>query len=112
MLAVTNPVMMQSGIVGVPQQIEGMKELFQSLDISNYERFVNLNPPPPQQPPPPPVAAFIKPKFSDLKDNEQAQVLASVGVQPDMPMRGYDNDRRVASEEAEIAKQIIDSMGA
>jgi hypothetical protein len=108
-MTVTNPVLMQNGVVTPQNQVEGIKEFFKALDIEGAERFF-MPQPQPMNPPPPPVAALIKPKFSDLKDSEQAQVLQSVGVQADMPVRGYDRERRDASEEAEIAKQIVESM--
>jgi len=107
---ITNPLMLQMGVVGIPQIIQGSKEFFSALDITQAERFYNPNAQPQQPPPPPPVATLIKPKFSDLKDVEQAQVLESVGVKADMPTRGYDRERMEATEEAGIAKQIVESM--
>jgi hypothetical protein len=108
-MAITNPVFIQAGIVGTPQQMEGLKEFFRAIDISNYERFINPQPQPLGQQPPPP-AALIKPKFEELTDDEQAQVIASAGVKPDMAMRGYDQERRVAKDEMDIAKQIVETM--
>jgi hypothetical protein len=108
-MAITNPVFMQAGIVGTQQQMEGLKEFFKALDISSYERFINPNPQLVGNHPPPP-RPIIKPKFEELTDDEQAQVIASIGVKPDMPMRGYDQERRVATEEMNIAKQIVETM--
>jgi hypothetical protein len=107
MLAAKDPALMQSGLMGVPQQMEALKEYFQALDIQNYDRFINPNPQPPQ---PPPVGAWVKPTFKDLTTSEQAQVVQSIGINPDVPQRGYDQDRKIATEEADIARQIVETM--
>lgn len=76
---VMNPIALQTGVVGPPQIIEAYKEYYKQLNVDNPERFVNTQggPPPPQpgQGPQP-----INPKFSDLEEGEQAQVLAKHGI--------------------------------
>lgn len=98
--AVTNPVLLQTGVVTPPQIIAGMKRFFQTLDIEGWEQFINTQPPAPQQPPPP--GAIIKPKFQDLTDAEQAQVLASVGVQPDAEGRMMEKQMEMQEHTANI----------
>ena len=89
LMAVTNPVLLQTGVI-TPQQIaNGLKRFYQTLDVENWEEFVNAQPQPPQQPPAP--AQLIKTKFEDLTDAEKAQVLKSAGVQPDVPGRAIKN---------------------
>lgn len=81
---VTNPVGLQSGVIG-PQQIANAYKLFyQSLDVLGWEEFVNMEPQPPQQPQEPPIE---KPKFADLEDGEKAQVLTAIGIKPDLDAR-------------------------
>lgn len=82
--AATNPVFLQSGVITPPQQIAALKRFYQYLDVENWEELVNLQYQPPAPPPP---AALIKPNFSDLPPGEQAQVVASAGIQPDVQGR-------------------------
>lgn len=100
-MAVTNPVFIQSGVVTPPQQIAGIKRFFQTLDVDGWEQFVNMQW---QPPPPPPAAAVIKPNFDALTDGEQAQVLQSAGVQPDMQGRALDKQMEMQELAAEIYK--------
>lgn len=83
-MAITNPVFLQAGVITQPQMLSGLKRFFQTLDVDGWEQFVNMQWQPPQPPPPPPPAVLIKPNFDELTDGEQAQVLASAGVNPDI----------------------------
>lgn len=83
-MAITNPVFLQAGVITQPQMLAGLKRFFQTLDVDGWEQFVNMQWQPPQPPPPPPPAVLIKPNFDELTDGEQAQVLASAGVNPDI----------------------------
>lgn len=83
-MAVTNPTFLQAGVITQPQMLAGLKRFFQVLDVDGWEQFVNMQWQPPQPPPPPPAAVLIKPNFDELTDGEQAQVLASAGVNPDI----------------------------
>lgn len=83
-MAVTNPVFLQAGVITQPQMLAGLKRFFQTLDVDGWEQFINMQWQPPQPPPPPPAAVLIKPNFDELTDGEQAQVLASAGVNPDI----------------------------
>lgn len=105
--AITNPVLLQTGVVAQPQIIAGMKRFFQTLDIEGWEQFLNTQPPQPPQPQqPPPVGSIIQPNFEDLTDGEQAQVLASIGVQPDMQGRMLKKDTEVRSQAIEAFRNM------
>lgn len=78
---VLNPVALQTGVVTPPQIVEGYKEYYQQLGVDNWERFVNVQPTPPPQPGQGPQP--INPKFDDLEEGEQAQVLAKHGIKFD-----------------------------
>lgn len=110
-MAVTNPVLLQSGVMTPMQQIEGVKRFYEALDVEGYESLVNSNPPPPPQPPPPDPAQRFKVKFSDLDEEEKAQVLAQSGLEPNIEGRKLDKDRNVATEEMQMAKMMLEEMG-
>jgi len=87
LLAVQNPILVQSGVITPPQMIASLKRFYQYLEIDNWEELINLQwqpPPPPQTPPP---FAITPPDFDEMTDGEQAQVLASAGIQPDVQGR-------------------------
>jgi hypothetical protein len=109
-MAVTNPVLLQTGVMTPIQQVEGMKRFYEALDVENYEGLVNANPPPPPQPPPPDPAARFKVAFKDLDEEEKAQVLAQAGLEPNIEGRKMDKDRMVATEEMEMAKMMLEEM--
>lgn len=98
---ITNPVLLQTGVVTVPQIIAGAKRFMQTLDIEGWEQFINMQPNPPQ---PPPVGETIKPKFKDLTDAEQAQVLGSLGVMPDAQGRMMDKQIELQEHALEMLK--------
>lgn len=79
--AVTNPALLQMGVITPIQAVNGLKRFFQTLDIEGFEQFINMEPQPQQ---PPPVGAIIKPKFKEMTEGEQAQVLQSLGINPDI----------------------------
>jgi hypothetical protein len=97
-MAITNPVFLQTGVVTPLEIANGLKRFYQTLDIPNWQELVAPPQPPPPPPPPPPVAAFIKPKFESLTDGEQAQVLMSAGVQPDMVGRAMRKDEELMNQ--------------
>jgi hypothetical protein len=82
LMAITNPVLLQTSVITPMQQAEGLAFFYQTLDIPNWQKYVNMQPQPPQPPPPNP-AMLIKPDFKSLTDAEQGQVLSSMGVRPD-----------------------------
>lgn len=77
-----NPVYIQTGILTPVHLANGLKRFYQDLDIPNPEELANFNPPPTQTPPPVPPA--IEPKFADLAEGEQTQVVQMYGLKPDV----------------------------
>lgn len=108
--AITNPVLIQNGVITPPQMIAGMKRFFQTLDIEGWEQFINTQPPAPPQPPPP--GAIVEPKFDSLTDGEQAQVLASIGIQPDVQGRMMKSQVEHTRETAEIMSMMAKEENA
>jgi hypothetical protein len=98
--AVTNPVLIQSGVITPIQMIAGLKRFYQTLDIEGWEQFINPQIQPPQPTPP---GAIIKPTFEDLTDVEQAQVLQSVGVMPDAQGRMLNKQMELQEHAANLA---------
>jgi hypothetical protein len=109
-MAVTNPVLLQTGVITPLQQVEGVKRFYEALDVEGYEALVNSQPPPPPQPPPPDPAQRFKVAFKDLDEEEKAQVLAQSGLEPNIEGRKLDKDRMVATEEMEMAKMMLEEM--
>lgn len=79
-----NPMLIQMGIVGPQQTANGVKRFLQELDISDWEEYVITDIKPPKPPSP---SQRIEPKFADLEESEQAQVLQDMGIKPDIPQR-------------------------
>lgn len=109
--AVLNPMLLQTGVITPVQMVNGIKRFYQTLDIEGWEQFVNVNVQPPQPPQPPPVGAIVTPKFEDLTDAEQAQVLGSIGVQPDIQGRAMDKNREINKEVSETMENMRQSNG-
>jgi hypothetical protein len=107
--AVTNPVLLQMGIVQREQLIAGLRRFFMTLDIDGWEQFINMQPPPPPQNPP--SAAIIKPKFEELTDMEQAQVIASAGVQPDAQGRMMRKQQEMQEHTVDIVSKLGEGNG-
>ena len=84
LLAAKEPAFVQSGVIGAPQQIASLKRFYQFLEIDQWEELVNLQWQPPPQPP---AGMTIKPKYEDLPEGEQVQVVSSLGIQPDLTGR-------------------------
>lgn len=76
-----NPILLQTGVVTPPQIVEALKEYYKQLGVDDWQRFVNAQPAPPPQPGQLPQP--ISPKFDDLEEGEQAQVLAKHGIKFD-----------------------------
>lgn len=76
------PPFLQSGIV-TPQNLYMLaKKYLQDTGEYMFQSLIT-QPPPPQPHMPPPAITLIKPKFDELTDAEQGQVLESGGIQPD-----------------------------
>lgn len=104
LMAVTNPLLIQTGIVNPTNIANGLKRFFRALDIDGVEEFINVEPQPPQSDP----RTNIEPKFRDLTDSEKAQVLASYGVQAD----GVGRQNRQFTDAVELAADVASKVGS
>lgn len=112
LMSMENQFAIQSGVVTPMNLANAYKRLFQELDIPNWEELVS--PPQPPQPQPPDV----KIKMDDLTDGEQAQVLASRGIQPDSQGRALKSKSKLDDKEsdrdmkgAEVMTKIMKTIG-
>lgn len=76
----------ESGIVTPVNAYLSLKEYLQYTGDVNWQQKISM-PQPPPPPQPPPAIQNIKTNFDELTDLEQAQVLQSAGVKPDMQGR-------------------------
>lgn len=76
----SNPVALQTGVVTPIHLAEAYKRAYQELDVPNWEMLFDQQPKPQQAPQEP----LIVPKFADLEEGEQAQILPQFGIQPDI----------------------------
>jgi hypothetical protein len=81
-----NPFAIQSGMYTPVNHYNAMKEYLQYTGDANWQAKISM-PQPPPPPAPPPAITNIKTNFDELTDIEQAQVLASAGIKPDMQGR-------------------------
>jgi hypothetical protein len=97
MMGATNPVALQTGVVGPQQLANAMKLFYETLDIENAELYYN---PQPQPPNPDTMNELLKIDFESLADGEKAQVVQKLGMQPDV--RG----RMLMNQDKQIEKQM------
>ena len=83
LMAITNPVFLQMGVVNPINIAQGLRRFYQALDVPNWEELISPNPQPVQPPP----GSNIQVNFEDMTDGEQAQVLANQGLKPDIQGR-------------------------
>jgi hypothetical protein len=83
LMATTNPLYLQTGVISPIQIANGLKRFYQELDVQNWEEFINLQP----MPTPPQASQLVQPGFADLADGEKAQILSQLGIKPDMQGR-------------------------
>ena len=103
--ALRDPLLLQTGIIGPQQIVNGLRRFYQALDIENSEDLINPNVSA-QMPQPDPAAGLIDSKaFKDLTEGEQAQVLAKMGIQPDMADRQRRQIQDIAVKSADIASK-------
>lgn len=81
-----NPYAIQSGMYTPVNHYYNLKEYLQYTGDVNWQQKITV-PQPPPPPAPPPAIEKIKTNFDELTDIEQAQVLASAGIKPDMQGR-------------------------
>ena len=96
-----------SGVVTPMNIFNVLKRYLQDDGELGWQELIS----PPQQQPqqPPPAATLIKPQFDSLTDMEQAQVLASAGVKPDMQGRSLKSSSIIQEKESE---QSMAEMGS
>lgn len=94
-----NPVTLQSGVVNQQNIYNILKRYLQDDGEIGWKELISM--PQPQAPQPPPPATLIKPGFEDLTDAEQAQVLASAGVRPDMQGRALKSQAIIQEKDVE-----------
>lgn len=104
--AVTNPLLIQTGVVGSGQIVEGVKEFMKVLDIEDPERFINAQPAPDNSGQEMERMKILKNSLKSMTKAEQAQVLQQLGIDPDLEGRDIDEERERASEEAKILKEV------
>ena len=91
-----NEIAIQMGIVTPQTMAEAMKRYYQELGVDNWEQLVNQ-----PQPQPQPLPQATQPKFADLKEGEQAQVLQRSGIQPDIQGRMMEKEQEQQQQELE-----------
>jgi hypothetical protein len=121
-LLLSNPLMLQTGVITPPNIYNILKRYLQDDGEIAWKELISM-PQPPQPPQPPPAATLIKPDYKDLTDAEQAQVLQSAGVQPDPVGRAmerreemredeFEGDMNVHQKNMDIAKLIMEGRNA
>lgn len=86
----TNPVALQSGIVGPQQLVEAYSQYYQELGVDDWQRFVNSRPQPPAPPQP-----QVTPSFKDLTDGEKMQLMKKYGINPDVDGRALEKQLQI-----------------
>lgn len=90
----------QTGIITPPNVYLLLKEYLQDTGDFNWSQKISV-PQPPPPPQPPPAITNIKTTFDELTDIEQAQVLASAGIKPDMHGRLLEKQQELMTEMGE-----------
>ena len=113
MMAATNEIALQVGVIKPWHLAEAYDLLFKELDIPESQR---LHEDPQQlfqqaqqqmqQPPPLPVKVGMK----DLAEGEQAQVVQRMGMQPDIRSRALKSQAKVQEKDAEQKSQQIQDL--
>lgn len=108
-----NPVNLQLGIVTFQNAFNMYRRWLLDQGELAWQQFITM-PPPPPPPGPPPAMTVIKPKFEDLAPGEQAQVLLSGGIQPDVEGRAAEKGQELeelAMDHPELAMGGMEGMG-
>lgn len=110
-----SPVPLQLGIVNPGNAFNVLKQYLQDDGVMGWQELISM--PQPQPPQLPPAAAVIKPNFDKLTDAEQAQVLSSAGVRPDVQGRALkssaiieEKGREARGQEMENMEKFVDAM--
>lgn len=84
--AVTNQAAIQMGVILPENLANAYKRMFQTLEIEDWQEFINPKPQPPAQPQPK-ASENISIKAEDLTDGEMIHVLEQMGIPPDVQGR-------------------------
>lgn len=103
--AVTNPLLIQTGVVDPVKIANGMKRFFEAMDIENYEEIINVTPQPQPQPDP---TEKINLQYQDLEPGEKAQVLQRRGIQADIGSHTEKRNLNIVEKSMDIAERITE----
>lgn len=92
-----NPFAIQSGMYTPVNHYYALKEYLQDTGDVTWQQKISM-PQPPPPPAPPPAIQSVKTNFDQLTDLEQAQVLISGGIKPDMQGRLLDKQQELMVE--------------
>lgn len=113
MMASTNPVALQTGVIKPHHLAEAYDLLYKELDIPEYQRLhedaqvlFQQYQQQQQTPPPPPVKLQMK----EMSDNEQAQVLSKYGIQPDVIGRAVQRRAELEGKLGENEAKKIETL--
>jgi hypothetical protein len=104
-LLTANPLYLQAGVITPPNLYNILKRYLQDDGEIAWREMISM-PQPPQPPQPPPAGAIIQPKYEELTEGEQAQVLQSIGVQPDITGRALEQREEMREDDLEEGKFV------
>lgn len=109
-----SPMPLQMGIVTPFNAFNILKRYLQDDGEMAWKELITPPQPPQQQPP---AAGLLKPEFQSLTDAEQAQVLAQIGIKPDVAGRALkssaimeEKQREAETQKADTISKILKSM--
>jgi hypothetical protein len=108
MMGATNPVLLNTGVVGPEQIANAVKLYYETLDVENAEMYYVQKPQPPQ---PDTMNEIMKIDFDSLADGEKAQVVQKMGMQPDVQGRQLMNQAAMVDKqtEYELERRALDA---
>jgi len=99
----TNPLLIQLGIVSPQHIANALKRSYQAMDIEAPEDLMNSQPQPVQDDPKKQIDPRI---FEKLTEEEQAQVIAALGIRPDINDRQRRRLQDIIVDSADAASKI------
>jgi len=101
-----SPAVMQSGVVTPPNIYNIMKYYLQYDSEMAWREMISMPPPPP----PPIPAPETKVEFEELTDMEQAQILQSRGLQPDVTGRRLRSKAIIQEKDVDQKSKQVDNL--
>ena len=95
-----NEMTLNTGVVTPPNIYNILKNFLQDDNVIAWKQMITM-PQGQQQPQGPSPAEIVKPKFDELTDDEQAQVIASLGLKPDAPGRQLEKEDQLRENSRE-----------